>query len=70
VSAAKITPPTPAILLEPVPAAAALGMSVDTFDRYVKPEVRCVRCGRKRLYLVRELERWADENAEAVFDAS
>lgn len=68
-SAAKITPPIPAILLEPVHAAAALGMSVDTFDRYVKPEVRCVRCGSKRLYMVRDLERWADESAEAVFDA-
>lgn len=68
-SAAKITPPIPAILLEPVNAAASLGMSVDSFDRYVKPYVRCVRCGIKRLYLVRDLERWAEENAQRVFDA-
>ena len=26
--------------------AASLGMSVDTFRRYVKPEIRCVRIGR------------------------
>ena len=31
-------------------------------------EVRCVRCGSKRLYLVRDLERWAEEHAEGVFD--
>jgi hypothetical protein len=49
-------------------AAAVLGMSVDSFDRYVGPHVRCVRRGRLRLYPVRELERWATENAERIFD--
>jgi hypothetical protein len=48
-------------------AAAALGMSVDSFDRYVGPHVRCIRRGRLRIYPVAELERWADENAEALF---
>jgi hypothetical protein len=47
-------------------AAAALGMSVDSFDRYVGPHVRCVRRGRLRLYPVAELERWARENAERL----
>jgi hypothetical protein len=45
-------------------AAAALGMSVDSFDRHVIAEVRCVRRGRLRLYPTSELERWADENTE------
>jgi hypothetical protein len=41
-------------------------MSVDSFDRYVGPHVRCVRRGRLRLYPVSELQRWADENAERL----
>ena len=45
-------------------AAAALSMSVDSFERYVQADLRCVRRGRLRLFPVAELERWADENAE------
>lgn len=44
-------------------AAAALGMSVDSFERYVQPELRIIRRGRMRLVPVAELERWAVENA-------
>ena len=47
-------------------AAAALGMSVDSFERYVMPDVRCIRRGRLRLFPVAELERWADANAERL----
>lgn len=59
----------PQIIVQPIAlakpeAAASLGMSVDSFDRYVGPHVRCVRRGRLRLYPVAELQRWADENAE------
>lgn len=50
-------------------AAAALGMSVDSFDRYVGPQVRCIRRGRLRLYPVVELQRWADVNAEHLLGA-
>ncbi len=49
-------------------AAAMLGMSVDSFERYVMEHVRCVRRGRLRLFPVSELERWADENAERLLD--
>jgi hypothetical protein len=49
-------------------AAAALGMSIDSFERYVQADVRCVRRGRLRLFPVAELERWADENAERLLD--
>ncbi len=47
-------------------AAAALGMSVDSFERHVQPHLRCIRRGRLRLFPVSELERWADANAEQV----
>jgi len=45
-------------------AAAALGMSIDSFERYVQPELRLIRRGRIRVVPVRELERWLEENAE------
>lgn len=53
----------PRILLTKSEAAQSLGMSVDSFERYVQPFVRAVRKGRLRLYRVAELERWAEENA-------
>lgn len=56
---------TPLALSKP-DAAAALGMSVDSFERYVMADVRCVRRGRLRLYPVDELRRWLDENAERL----
>jgi hypothetical protein len=45
-------------------AARALSVSVDTFARHIAPELRCVHCGRLRLYSVSELERWLERNAE------
>ena len=39
-------------------AAAAIGVSLDSFERYVQPELRLVRRGRLRLVPVVELERW------------
>ena len=54
------------IALSKPEAAAALGMSTDSFERYVQSDVRCVRRGRLRLFAVIELERWMDENAERV----
>ena len=44
-------------------AAAALGISIDSFERHVQPELRCVRRGKLRLFDVRELERWLDRNS-------
>jgi hypothetical protein len=37
--------------------AAALGVSVDFFDEHVRPELRAVHVGRRRVYRVAELER-------------
>ena len=45
-------------------AAAALDMSVNTFERRVQPDLPVIRCGRLRLFAVTELERWAAENGE------
>ena len=43
---------------------AALGMSLDSFERHVQPELRLIRRGKLRLVPVAELERWADGAAE------
>ena len=53
----------PRVTLTKPEAAAALGISVDSFERHVQPEVRVIRRGRMRLIPLRELERWAAENA-------
>ena len=55
------------ITLTKAEAATALSMSIDSFERYVQPHVRCIRKGRLRLFPIAELERWADENAEGLF---
>jgi hypothetical protein len=39
-------------------------MSIDSFERYVQPDLRVIRRGRLRLFTVAELERWANENAQ------
>jgi excisionase family DNA binding protein len=49
-------------------AAASLGVSVDSFERYVQPEIRCIRRGRLRLIPVAELERWLNSNAARVLE--
>jgi hypothetical protein len=56
--------PIPRLALSREEAAAAVGMSLDSFERHVQPHVRMLRLGRLRLVPVRELERWADEQAE------
>lgn len=62
--ARKIPASIPRIALTPAEAAAAIGVGPDFFDANVAPEMRLVRCGRKRLVPVHELERWVTENAE------
>jgi hypothetical protein len=53
----------PRVLVSRREAADALGMSLRHFQRHVQPYVRCVYSGQLRLYPVKDLERWADENA-------
>jgi hypothetical protein len=49
-------------------AAESLGLSVDSFDRYVAPELRIVRRGRCRLIAVAELERWLDRSSSSLLE--
>ena len=44
-------------------AAAALSLSVDSFDRHVRAQLRCVYVGDVRLWPVAEIERWLAEHA-------
>ena len=64
------TAPIPRIALTREEAAAAIGMSLDSFERHVQPTLRLCRLGRMRLVSIRELERWLDENAERVLDGA
>ena len=54
----------PRVLLTRQEAAAALGMSLNSFERHVQPDLRLIRLGRMRLVPVEELRRWADDAAE------
>jgi excisionase family DNA binding protein len=60
----KLGAPIPRVALTVAEAAASLGVGPDFFDQHVRPELRLIRRGSKRLVPVAELERWADENAE------
>jgi hypothetical protein len=65
-----VTAPVPRVCLSRDEAAAALGMSLDSFERHVQPELRLIRRGRLRLVPVSELQRWADGAAERTVRAS
>ena len=56
----------PRFALTRAEAAASLGMSLDSFERYVQPHVRLIRVGSLRLVPVGEVERWVDDNAASV----
>jgi len=51
-------------------AAEALGMSVDSFERHVQPELCVVRRGRLRLFALSEIERWLRENGTKTLESS
>lgn len=55
----------PRLALTRSEAAESLGMSIDSFERYVQPDLPLVRRGRMRLVAVRDLQRWLDENSDA-----
>lgn len=58
--------PVPRVALTREEAAQALGMSLDSFERHVQPHLRIVRVGSMRRVPISELQRWADESAEAA----
>lgn len=49
-------------------AATSLGLSIDSFERYVQPDLRVVRVGRLVLIPSRELERWVSLNAARTLE--
>jgi hypothetical protein len=59
--------PVPRIALTQQEACASLGCSEEFFVEHVRPHLRVVRRGRKRLFPVAELRRAVDEMAENVF---
>ena len=63
------TAPIPRLALTREEAAAAIGMSIDSFERHVQPTLRLVRLGRMRLVPIGELERWLTDNAERTLEA-
>lgn len=69
-SSARVAAPAtaPRLALTRAEAARALGMSIDSFERYVQPELRLVRRGKLRLIPVAEIERWLAENAARALD--
>ena len=62
------TAPIPRLGLTRDEAAAAIGMSLDSFERYVQPGLRLIRLGKLRLVPIAELERWLGENAQRTLD--
>jgi hypothetical protein len=60
--------PATRLALSRAEAATALGVSVDFFDNHLAPEIRAVRRGRRRLYPVRELERWLERAANLALE--
>lgn len=49
-------------------AAKVLSMSLDSFERYVQPEIRLVRRGSLRLVPRTEIERWLERNAALTLE--
>jgi len=43
-------------------------MSIDSFERYVQPDLRAIRRGRLRLFLISDLRAWAEANAAHAID--
>jgi hypothetical protein len=58
--------PVPRIALTQQEACASLGCSEEFFVEHVRPNMRVVRRGRKRLFPVDELRRAVDDMAEDV----
>jgi hypothetical protein len=47
-------------------AAEALGISVESFERYVESKVKILRLGKMKLVAVAELERFLEEEAYVI----
>ncbi|MEA2385545.1 MAG: hypothetical protein QOH72_5516 [Solirubrobacteraceae bacterium] len=58
----------PRLALRAQDAAAALGVSDETFDRWIRPTLPVVRAGSVRLYPLAAIETWLAERASAPAD--
>lgn len=58
----------PTLALGIAEAAQAIGVSQDVFNESIRPDLKLIRIGRRRLIAVAELERWLADHAERVFD--
>lgn len=65
-AALTLVAPVPRIALKQQEACAALGCSDEFFVEHIRPHMRVIRRGRKRLFPVDELRRAVDEMAEDV----
>ena len=55
----------PALALRRAEAAAAIGVSLETFDAHIRPHLAAVQVGTVTTYPVAELQRFLTENAHA-----
>jgi excisionase family DNA binding protein len=58
----------PRLALTREEAARSLGVSLDSFERYIQPDLKLIRRGRLRLVPTSELQRWVIENARQTLD--
>jgi excisionase family DNA binding protein len=58
----------PRLALTVEEACEAVGVSWDTWDRYIAGQVPVVRCGRRKLVPVSALQKWLDDNAHRVLE--
>jgi excisionase family DNA binding protein len=63
-SSRKRSAPTLALSVEQ--ACDALGVSWDTWNEHIAPDMRIVRIGRRKLIAVSELQRWLEDHGECV----
>ena len=59
-------PPVPALALNVKQCCAALNVSFETWRKHVEPDIRVVRVAGAKRVAISELQRWLDENGEAV----
>lgn len=56
----------PRLALSVSEACESLGVSWDTWRRYIQPDVKLVRLGRRKLIPTTELQAWLDRHSERV----
>lgn len=60
--------PVPRVALTRQEAALSLGVSLSFFAEHIQPDLKLVRIGSVRLVPLRELEKWIEQQAQAVIE--